>query len=107
LGRAAGGSKAWMNLYALAGVLVLAGAVASALLPKGHPWLALVGVAGAVVTAAILWASTGYEDFEGSPAIAALLLIFVLGGGWFLGVALGSLVRRDVAGGERGGTRVR
>jgi hypothetical protein len=96
-----------MNLYALAGLLVLAGAVASAFVPTGHRWLALVGVAGAVVTAVVLWASMGFEDFEGSPTVAALVLIFLFGGGWSLGVALGSLLRGSVASSERGRTQGR
>jgi hypothetical protein len=82
-----------MGFYALAGVLVLAGAVVAAFLPTGQRWLAVAGLAAAFFTGSVLWLTGGYDDFEGSPWVALALVVILLGGGWSLGVGFGNLMR--------------
>jgi hypothetical protein len=93
-----------MGVATLAGILILAGAVVSVLIPTGRVWLTALGVAGAIVTALVFWATEGYEGFEGPTWEAIALLVFYFGGGWSIGIFLGYLVR-DRLGRMREGLR--
>jgi hypothetical protein len=83
-------------MYALAGVLIVAGAVVAAFLPLAHRWLAVAGLAAAFLAGIVLWSTGGYDDFEGPPWIALALVLFLLGGGWSAGIGLGYLMRKGV-----------
>jgi hypothetical protein len=85
-----------LSAAVLAGLLLLSGATVSAALPKGHRWLFILGIVGSAGTAIGLWAVTGYEDFEGPPWFAAILLTVLYGAPWSLGVAVGFLLREAV-----------
>jgi hypothetical protein len=86
-----------MGFSALAGVLILAGAVVASFLPTGHRWLVLAGLAAALSAGFVLWGSGGTDDFEGLAWVALALVVILLGGGWSAGVGLGSLMREGVA----------
>jgi hypothetical protein len=91
-----GGRGRTLSATVLAGLLLLAGAAVWAALPKGHRWLFVLGMAGSAGTAIALWIARGYEDFEGPPWIAAILLMVLYGGLWSLGAAIGFLFRLAV-----------
>jgi hypothetical protein len=93
-----------MGVATIAGVLILAGAVVSVLIPTGRVWLTALGVAGTIVTALLLLGTGGYEGFEGPSWVAIALLVFYFGGGWSIGIFLGYLVR-DGLGRMREGLR--
>jgi hypothetical protein len=82
-----------MDVAVIAGLLVLAGAGVSAGVPRGHRWLAILGMAGAAVTAIVLSLTGYYEGFEGPAWLAFAVLVVYFGGGWSLGIAVGYLMR--------------
>jgi hypothetical protein len=82
-----------MGFGTIAGLLALSGGVVSVFIPTGHRWLAVAGVAGAILTALVLWATTSFEGFEGPTWGAIALLVFFFGGGWSAGVLVGYLIR--------------
>jgi hypothetical protein len=85
-----------MGFYTLAGILVLAGALVAAFLPRGQRWLAVAGLAAASLTGIILWLSGRYDDAEVSPWIAVALVVILLGGGWSVGIGVGNLMREGL-----------